>query len=171
MKYYKYQDNYGPLGEAITYVEVENGVTLRQITLSDQDCHGSNVKSLPWGLILADQQVDYDSIEEVTPISKDKFDGVWKHHLANREPAWVEAKNRLPVGTSVSGYIEIFYPQGVIIDLGADALGVADYEASRESTDQEFMYPGHKITAIVTGYDEENQWIVLGSPRVHDEQR
>jgi hypothetical protein len=32
------------------------------------------------------------------------------------------------------------------------------------------MYPGHKVTAVVKTYDELNQWLVLDSPTVHEEQ-
>jgi hypothetical protein len=141
MNYYKHPDIYGLLGEDITYVEVKDGVTLRQITSGLQGCHGSKIKYQHWGLILADQKVDYDSFEEVTPISKEEFDNVWKQHLATHEAAWGEIKNKFPVGAKVVGYIEIFYPQGVIIDIGSGALGIAEYQASQESTNPEFMYP------------------------------
>ena len=103
MKYYKYPDNYGPLGEAITYVEVKDGATIRQLTSSIQGYHGSNVKYHTWGLILVDQKVDYESIEKVTQISKDEFDEIWEQHLITHEATWVETKNNFPVGTKVVG--------------------------------------------------------------------
>src|SRR5258708_27974088 len=47
------------------------------------------------------------------------------------------------------------------------AVGVADYGVCQASTEPQLMYPGNRLTGNVKGYDEENQWIVLESPRVH----
>jgi hypothetical protein len=69
----------------------------------------------------------------------------------------------------VQGFIQIFYPQGVIINLGDDTLGVADYAVCKSSAQPEWMYPGYKVTAVVAGYDEVNHWLLLNDPRVHGE--
>ena len=171
MKYYKYQDDDGPLGAAMTYVEVDNGRAWRQITVNAIGSQASNAKYPQWGMTLIDQLVDYDSIEEVTPIDKSEFDRIWNEHLASRAVEWNETKSTYLIGKAISGYLEVFYPQGVIVDLGDDALGVADHQKCRESTRPEFMYPGHEVTAVVSGYDKANQWIMLDMPHVHEEQK
>jgi hypothetical protein len=154
LNYYKYQDDYTPLGDAVTFVD-----------------HASNMKNPPWSLILPEKRVDYDFIPEVTRISKEEFDNVWSMNLSSRSRAWLETKAKYVLRARVSGYIEIFFPQGVIVDLGNDALGVADWQAWQASTKPEFMSTGYKVTAVVSGYDEENQWVVLDSPQVGNERR
>lgn len=171
MNYYKYQDDFGPLGKAVTFVETDGGRTIRQITVSTGGQHASNVKYPHWGMMLNEKQVEYESIPEVKPIDKNEFVRIWQAHLANREVEWREAKKDCPIGKVVTGYIEIFYPQGVIIDLGNGKLGVADYQTTKASSKAEFMYPRHKMTGIVSGYDEQNQWITLDSPTVYEERR
>jgi hypothetical protein len=69
----------------------------------------------------------------------------------------------------VQGWIEIFFPQGVIVNLGAETFAVADYAATRASARSEWMYLGYTITAIVDGYDEVNQWLLLIHPKVTGE--
>lgn len=173
MKYYKYadtEDNYSfvPPG-AMIYIETKNGWTIRQLTCGDSTIMASNVKHPRWGLVLPDQEGDYDSFDEVIPISKEEFDQIWNAHLQAREPKWNAVKQVHPVGMDVNGFIEIFYPQGVIVRLGGDALGVADYQACKASTQPQFMYSLHKVTAVVKGYDEINQWVILDSPQVHEQ--
>jgi hypothetical protein len=167
MKYYKYQDDNGPLGKAVTYFEVSEGCAFKQLTIGSQEGQASNVNHPIWGMMLTDQEADYGALPDVTPIGKDEFDRVWNTHLASRSKEWAETKRRLPIGKEASGFVEVFYPHGVIVDLGDSALGVADYDACRASTTPEFMYPGYKVTAQVTAHDEENQWVVLGNPQIH----
>jgi hypothetical protein len=171
MRYYKYWDVYGPLGEALRFVEAEHGVAIREVESNDNRRLASNFKHSRWSLMLAEGQVDYDSIQEVEPITKEEFDRVWKAHLASREGEWEAAKGNLPVGTHVAGYIERFYPQGVIVDLGGGILSVANYEACRASTKPAYMYSDQRVTAVVAGYDEDNQWVILESPQVHEDHR
>src|SRR5262245_20298032 len=125
MDYYKYQDIETPLGKALRYVEADQGCAIREVSLTDKGRLASNFKHPIWSLMLAEGQVDYDSIEEVEPITKDEFDHVWTEHLISREAQWAASKRNSPVGNPVTGYIERFYPQGVIVDLGGDVLGVA----------------------------------------------
>lgn len=169
MKYYKYADDYGPLENATSYVEADNMITLRQVTIGSDDVIISCHKHLQWGFQLAEKPVNYDTIVQVSKIEKTEFDIVWLRCLAQHTENWETTKSLFPLGQSVAGHIEIFYPQGVIINLGDNVLGVANYNECRTSTQSEFMYPGHRITAMVTGYDEQNQWIELGSPQVYEE--
>jgi hypothetical protein len=168
MKYYKYVDDYSHIAPGMTYIETEDGWQIRQITCNEEECFASNRKCPPWSLMLGEGQTDYDSFDDVAPISKHEFEEVWNTHLANHQAEWESNKVLYPVGKKVTGFILIFFPQGVIVDLGDNALGVADYAACKASIKPEFMYPRHKITATVKGYDEVNQWVVLESPQVHE---
>jgi hypothetical protein len=173
MRYYKYLDEDGPIGDGYTFVETDDGWAIRQITVHNDNFLASNVRYSPWGLCLADQKVDYDELidyDEMSPIpiTKNEFDEVWNLHLTQRRAIWNKVKKAYKIGSKVEGAILIFFPQGVIVDLGEDSLGVADYVECKASTKPESMYPKHKLTATVGGYDEVNQWIILESPQVHD---
>ena len=169
MKYFRYVDEWSPIGAGMTYVEVADGGTIRQITIAGEDRISSNICHSRWGIGLAEGRVDYESISEVMPITQSEFESIWQAHLKKHEPEWIAAKNAYPVGIPVKGYIQIFYPQGVIVNLGRNVLGVADYKACKSSTSPEFLYTRHIVTAVVSGYDETNHWIVLDSPQVHNQ--
>jgi hypothetical protein len=172
MKYYKFRDDDDEVGmvDAITYVETETGVHIRQITTNGRLYLASNIVQSDGIMYLPDKAIDYDSIgDEVAPISREEFDAIWQSYLATRQEQWNQVKRTYTVGKYVEGFLELFYPQGVIVNLGNNDLGIADFVACRASTKPQFMYPRHKITAVVSGYDEENQWVVLDSPQVHPE--
>jgi hypothetical protein len=170
MKYYKFQDEETPIGDAITYIETEDGYAIRQISFNGTAYVASNVFYPPWGLLLAEKQIDYDSFDEVTPISEQEFDEIWRAHLATRQQEWIKVKQTYPLGMAVQGAIHQFLPQGVTVVLGGEAIGLADYAACKASTNAKFiMSTRDKITAIVEGYDEEYQWITLASPQVYEE--
>jgi hypothetical protein len=168
MEYYKYHDEYSDIAPAMTYLEVEGEWALRQITFNGERYLTSNVD-----MDLPEKEADYHALVEegeVIPISKQEFDSVWNAHLALRQNQWETAKRAYPIDKAVQGSLKLFFPQGVIVNLDGGVLGVADYQACRASTTWENMYPRHKITAVVSGYDEINQWIVLASAQVHAEE-
>jgi hypothetical protein len=169
VKYYKYADEYSLLDGGTTYVETESGYVIRQITVNGDQVHASNVSYPPWGLMLTEGHVDWDDIEEVTLIKKGDFDDVWNAHLEQHVAFWEYAKSAHPPGMRVEGFIEIFYPQGVIVNVGQGVLGVADYRECKASTKPENVGAFHKVTAVVSGYDDTNQWLILDLPQVHDE--
>ncbi len=125
------------------------------------------------GIDLGGKCIDYAPLVEegdVTAISQQEFQAVWNQYLALRQKGWNAAKLNYPVGLPVQGAIKIFFPQGVIVDLGDDVLGVADHDACKQSRTSEFIMSTRlKLTAVVSGYDEVNQWIVLTSPQVYQE--
>ena len=168
MKYYKYLDEESFIGGAARYLETDRGRAVREVSLNGDVCLASNILYPHWGMLLAEGRVEYDEV--VTPISKSEFDEAWNKNLTQTAARWLIAKFAYPIGTPVQGSIVIFYPQGVIVDLGRCVLGAADYEACRNSTKAELMYPKHKVTAVVKDYDESNQWLILDSPTVHAEQ-
>lgn len=170
MRYYTYADEDTPIGDGTTYIETDDGYAMRQITVNGDQYLASNRPYPPWGLCLAEGQIDYDSLEDaVTEIGQDEFEAIWQKHLATHQPQWLTSKWRYPTGMSVQGWIEIFFPQGVIINLGDGTLGVADYARCRASAAPEWMASGNRVTAMVSGYDEVNHWLMLDHPQVYGE--
>lgn len=169
MKYYKYDDEYSEIDGGVTYIETREGYAWRQITVNDERYIASNLVYPSWGMMLAEGQVDYESISVVEEINQTEFEAIWNNHLANHQAQWNKAKQLLTIGTTVQGYIQIFYPQGVIVNLGDNILGVADYLTCKISAQQQWMYPGYRVTAIIAGYDEANHWLLLDKPQVHSE--
>ncbi|HEX8834573.1 MAG TPA: hypothetical protein VF719_10255 [Abditibacteriaceae bacterium] len=165
MRYYKFNDDF-IFSDGLTYIEADDGWTLRQLTVGDGQTIASNVNHPQWGFTLPEKHVNYDDFEEVIPITQQEFDTVWNQHLSQHHQQWETAKALYPLGRRVTGAILVFYPQGVIIDLESNALGVADYARCHASAQPEWMYPKHQVKAVVAGYDEENQWIKLAEPQV-----
>lgn len=170
MKYYKYNDEESEIAGGTTYIEVDDGWEMRGITVNGDRYIASNLFYPQWGMVLGEGRVDYDEINEVTEISKAEFDAVWNEHLVKHQAQWEARKRAYPRGAHVTGYIQIFYPQGVIINLGDGTLAVADHAACHALTPNEWMYTGHKVTGTVRDYDEVNHWLILDNPRVYDEQ-
>ncbi|MBI1280760.1 MAG: hypothetical protein GC179_21730 [Anaerolineaceae bacterium] len=173
MKYYKYPNPEITDEEIATdYIEVDGNLALRQLSVLEQYDISSNVD-----LLLMDQPFEYE--EEIIaysdtddfvpiPIEADEFNAVWERHLQRNEVRWNTAKKSFPINTPVVGCIAIFFPQGVIVELGERIFGVTDYVQARASASADFiMRTGRQISGIVTGYDETNQWIHLGSPQIH----
>lgn len=174
MNYYKYDEiEDHPLGGGITYIESEDGWALRQITVRGDRYFASNMNNPPWGLVLADARLDYESLGHVvTAISASEFEAIWQAHLRQHHDEWEARKKAYPIGTTVAGTICIFFPQGVIVDLANNALAVADYRSCLASAPRTWIPGvGYGLTAVVGGYDETNQWLILDAPRVHTEAR
>jgi hypothetical protein len=170
MKYFKYKEEDSLIGEGTRFVETNDGIALREVTINGDAFLGSNICYPHWGMRLADAEADYKDVEGVTPISQVEFDMAWNAHLSHNAGRRVIIKQAYPIGTRVQGHMVIFYPQGVIVDLGdSGTLGLANYNECRASTKPEFMYPRHCVSTIVSGYDELNQWLLLKTPQVHEE--
>ncbi|MBI9051094.1 MAG: hypothetical protein JEZ00_16855 [Anaerolineaceae bacterium] len=134
MKYYKYKDEESEIAPGMEYLETDDGWAIRQIAFNGKEHLASNRKYPNGRMGLADQQCDFDIFEEIIPISKQEFDNIWNAHLTIHQDEWNAIKEIHPIGKEVKGVIEIFFPQGVIVDLGGNALGVADYAACKAST-------------------------------------
>jgi hypothetical protein len=170
MNYHRFSKPDGhPRGGDTTYAEEEDGWTIRQITLrAGRVVAASNILCPPWGLVLPDQRTVYEAFgDAVTPITAQEFEAVWGEHLRQHDGHWQATKRAYPVGAPVVGPILCSYPQGVMVALGGDVIGIADLAACRASARWEWMYPGHRVTTNVSGHDEVNQWVVLTAPRVH----
>ncbi|MCL1791595.1 MAG: hypothetical protein FWG40_09680 [Peptococcaceae bacterium] len=95
-----------------------------------------------------------------------EFENIWNWHCDKYRYAWEELKKKYLLGSTVEGMVMYFYPQGVIFDMEDGAQGVADYAECKKNSLKENMYPGHKITGTVIGYDEGNMWIVITSDQI-----
>jgi hypothetical protein len=173
LKYYKYEDlEANHIGGGIRYVEADGNISLREVTIQNDLIIGSNIKYPGMPPLLSDAGgADYDSIDEVQRIDKQEFDQVWQRHLMNNAGRWTITKFVYPVGKKIAGRIAIFYPQGVIVDLGDAVLGLADYQSCKQSTIPAYMYTGHLITAIISNYEEQNQWLILESPQIYSDRK
>jgi len=104
-------------------------------------------------------------------IPKNEFENVWSNYLQVFNHEWSYTKNTLQIGTEIEGYIECFFPQGVIVNLNTyNAVGVANYDECKKKTPAEWLYPRHIVKAIVLDYDEINQWVVLDKPTIFENQ-
>ncbi|WP_025682805.1 hypothetical protein [Paenibacillus maysiensis] len=155
-------------GMGTWYFEIDSdGVAYRQIVIQDDGTYiASNRKHEQYHFLLAEKSID-DTEPYYTKITKEEFEEVWSNYLQAFNKEWHQVKTVLPVGTKVEGYIEAFFPQGTLIHIFQhDAVGLADARLYGEKTPSEWMYPKHEITAIVKGYDELNQWVILDQTQV-----
>jgi hypothetical protein len=167
MRYFKYFDDY-TIENGFRYIEIdENGTSFREITFNGNILIASNILYPFKGMFLADQP--YEEIEDLEDISNDEFEEIWSKSLLQNKAEWESAKLNYPINSEVSGSIVCFYPQGVILHLVSSILGIANYQDCKNSTKPENLYPKHKVVAKVSGYDEQNQWIIVSEPRVYDE--
>lgn len=176
MNYYKFQNRFSRLKGGETYVEANRGYTMRQMVVLNGEIVASNRFHTEYGFTLPAGYVDYAAyhelhaleikagrVEPLFPISQAEFEELWDNYLTRFQSSWEAAKDLFPIGTPVAGPIATYYPQGVLLSLGDGVLGLADSRACRASA-KETIFPGHKVSAVVSGYDELNQWILLDLP-------
>lgn len=173
MIYYKYRDKESLIGDGTRYIEADEGWSVREVTVSSGAYFGSNVKYPCWDLCMADCQTNYNELLadepsqfEIQEITEREFEQVWNEHLNQNEGRWRLAKHAFPIGKQVRGRIVVFYPQGVIVDLGDSVLGVANLADCNSSVANEILSTGHHLSATVAGYDDKYQWLVLEKPEV-----
>ncbi|NEW08360.1 hypothetical protein GK047_20385 [Paenibacillus sp. SYP-B3998] len=145
----------------------EEGTVFRQIVVKAAgDFIISNQKHESYGFFLSDQGLDNKN-SVYLEITKDTFEQIWSDLLQCNILEWERIKSLLVIGTEVDGVIEVFYPQGVIINLNKlNAMGIADYSECKSSTSPENLYPGYSVKARVKAFDEVNQWIILEGAKV-----
>ncbi|WP_051271431.1 hypothetical protein [Shimazuella kribbensis] len=163
MEYFRFEDD-DPNG--ITYIESEDGYAVRQITVTNNKYIASNRRNKEYGYWLAEGLIDGKEAADfgVDKIDKSQFEGVWDAYRAELLQDWQKTKDTFPIGQVVEGYIQVFYPQGVIIQISGSVVGLADYEECKHNIKSEKLYPNHKIKAEVIGYDEINLWLMLNNP-------
>ncbi|MGP0576883.1 hypothetical protein ACTP13_07680 [Paenibacillus peoriae] len=159
-------------GMGTWYFEIDSdGIAYRQIVIQDDGTYiASNRKHEQYHFLLAEKAID-DTEPYYTQITKKEFEEIWSNYLHTFNQEWHQIKNALPVGTKVKGYIEAFFPHGTIIHIFQHhAVGLSDTRTYEEKTPSEWMYPKHEVTAIVKGYDEVNQWVILDQTQVFKHQ-
>jgi hypothetical protein len=169
MRHIKYDDDY-LFPDGVTYIELDDeGWALRRIIKADDHILLSGISDFKDD-ILPEGTFDIDELGFVVDIiSHEEFEAEWDKGLSLHDTIWKISQKAYPTGTVVQGKLLLFYPQGVIVEIDKDTIGLADYEACRISTQPENLYPGHRVIATVKGYINQQHWIVLDKPQVlHD---
>ncbi|MEH7349363.1 hypothetical protein [Gottfriedia acidiceleris] len=166
-RYFSWEDEYI---RGNTYIEVEDdGYAIKQIAVTQNKYIASNRKDDEHHYYLAEGLLDVSELidDGGNEISEKEFYIIWNKHSEVLINTWNITKEKYPIGLEVEGKIEVFYPQGVIVNFAENVIGVADYTKCKESTQPENLYPHHKITGKVNGYDEENMWLIIDNPKVY----
>lgn len=108
---------------------------------------------------LAEGEIENDYIKNFE-IDKQEFEEKWVQYTKKYHFLWEEAKKIYEIGKKVEGIVLYFYPQGIIFSIGK-IQGIADYDEYSKRSSLSNLYPHHKITGKVVGYDEKNMWIVI----------
>lgn len=165
-RYFSWEDEYI---RGTTYIEVEDGYAIKQIAVTQNKYIASNRKDVEHHYYLAEGLLDVSEMidDGGSEISEKEFYVIWNKYSEVLIHTWNITKEKYPIGLEVEGKIEVFYPQGVIVSFPENVVGIADYINCKESTQPENLYPHHKITGIVNGYDEENMWLIIVNPKVY----
>lgn len=155
MNYYKINDAISTKKD--TYLEVERGTALRQITISDKEVVSSNIKSAEYHFCLFDQEVDVVNPVYIE-IKREDFENAWKVALKQYYDKWGKKKKKYPIGSEIEGRIEINYPQGTILEIEDEVYAVADYEEARMC-----RFIGTSIKGCVYDYDNDNLWLKINN--------
>lgn len=108
--------------------------------------------------VLAENQVSVS--EEDTLISEAEFDKVWNEQSNKFLDEWQQIKKDFPIGKTLTGIVQYFYPQGIICDVdGVLAMTIDDKYMPGDL----MLYPNDVLDGVVIGYDEENMWVIFES--------
>lgn len=179
MNYYRFFDKFGKLRGSETWVELDRGFVLRQISIRGGDVLASNRPHADHGYFLPTGYIDYAAynkihakdidkglIKPVVKISSEKFDAVWQKHLTTHEAEWSSLKQNYSLENVLHGHVRAFYPQGVIISIDNDRVtGIANYERCREIFGHTLI-PNMPIQVTVGGYNERMQWLIFIEPQI-----
>lgn len=152
-----------------TYIEIDDdNIASKQIAVTSNKYIASNRKDEEHHFYLAEEKIDVNDIIDFggSEISESQFYNIWNKYREGLSDNWHQTKENFPIGSEIEGIIEVFYPQGVIISISQDIIGIADYNKCRNSTQPDNLYPRHKIIGKVDGYDEENMWLIIDNPKV-----
>ncbi|MEM8862351.1 MAG: hypothetical protein AAGD96_28880 [Chloroflexota bacterium] len=177
MKYFHFIDKFGKLRNADTWVELDRGFVLRQISILNDEVLASNRPHPNYGYHLPTGYIDYAAynqihaddiarglIKPVVKVTPEKFDAVWQKHLDKHQAIWLSTKNEFQLETVARGSVQAFYPQGVIIRLENNVTGIANYDRCREIFGHTLI-PNMPVQVTVGGYNERMQWLILIEPQ------
>jgi len=88
MCYFKYQENLENV-LADTYVEVDNDMVMRQISLTEDKMISSNIKDNHYHFRLCDQEIDISDGQYVL-ITEEEFNGIWSKEMEKYSTCAVE---------------------------------------------------------------------------------
>lgn len=164
-RYFKWNDDY--IG-GTTYIEICDDLPSKQIAVTSKKYIASNRKDDEYHFYLAEGKIDENEIIEYggTEISEGQFYSIWNNYRNEQIDTWNQTKEKYPIGSEIKGFIEVLYPQGIIVNISQNVIGVADYIKCRDRTKPEILYPQHKIIGKVASYDETNMWLVIDDPIV-----
>ncbi len=163
--YISFLDDESAIGPARWYFELaDDGVPLRQMLIStlatgalgEDDCIASNFEHEEHGFFLAEGAIPPDLAAESDALSDVQFDAAWARILAFRQPEWSLAKREHIKGSPLRGVLQVHFPQGPLVAFEDGVLGVIIAGPALESTRIEVP-----VTAVVDGYDEKHQWLLL----------
>lgn len=164
-RYFSWEDDYI---RGSTYIEIEDDYAIKQNAVTQKKYIASNRKDEEHHYYLAEGLIDVNDIvdEGGNEISEKQFYKIWNKHCEVLIHEWNKTKEKYSIGIEVEGESEVFYPQGVIVRISENVIGIADYIKCKENSQPENLYPHHKITGKVNGYDEINMWLILENPKV-----
>lgn len=160
MEYYRlsYEEN-----DENYYFEInEEQTVLREVIEDEERWIVSSQRDEELHFCLYDQQFDQDMNQAIREdISAEEFEKVWQEALKPYMKDWEKTMQTFKVGDHVKGIVEVIYPQGIILSLPNDALGVINVGDCVKGIPAESLYPGHLLKAVVAGFDQVNLWIKL----------
>lgn len=159
MNYYKHSEIVlGKLEHS--YFELDNDmICMRAVYKVDNEIFNTSIHvdksnyTLPEG--------SFDQTNKLVQIDEAEFQKIWRQSTLPYTQDWSLLKTKRKKGDTIVGSIVCFYPQGVILNLGLQFFGLADYDHCKNLLGADKMYPGNKLSLIVQGFDDVNMWIKL----------
>lgn len=160
MEYYRlsYEEN-----DENYYFEIDEEQTvLRQVIEDEERWVVSSRPDEELHFCLFDQQFDQEmNRANGEDISAAEFETVWQEAMKPYVKDWEKMQQLFKPGDAVKGIVEVIYPQGIILSLPNDALGIINIGDCLQGIPAESLYPGHVLKAVVAGFDQVNLWIKL----------
>lgn len=101
-----------------------------------------------------------ENLENLTEeVSAEIFEKFWEKSFEKHLQDWEKLKSQLKIGQKIKGEIVVFYPQGVILDLGEKFYGIANYQQCKNALGAKKMYPKTAASLEIIGFDEVNKWV------------
>ena len=105
------------------------------------------------------------SLEEglslLTEISREEFMQQWNQSLAPFREDFNRVKAQYSIGSDLEVSINCFYPQGVMLQTPTGFNGLANYLECKAQLGTDKMYPQTSFRAKITGFDDENQLLLV----------
>lgn len=147
--------------DEIYYFEIDDQqIAYRQIVMND---HYSKVSIAP-DFMLAETEVEYEPHEKIGVV---EFEIAWESAISTYRKQWDYYKQQYLPGDSVTGILQMFYPQGCIIQLDEHTYAIADRAMLPEQIDGLLLGIGIVVAGRVSGYDEQNLWVQLDQCTIH----